>query len=102
MYIANIDKSCPRLGRSLEKSNPELFKQWTNHLVRSKWFERGWKLQELLAPLPEKVQFFSAGGKHLGGLYDLALLISYTTNIDSNIFNPSPSVTESLRAGIYI
>ncbi|KAL7947581.1 hypothetical protein V8C42DRAFT_363918 [Trichoderma barbatum] len=37
---------------------------WEPWFRKSRWFTRGWTLQELLAP--EKVEFFSSEGAHLG------------------------------------
>jgi hypothetical protein len=87
VYMADVDKACPRLGRGLKRSNRKLFEQWADHSIQSEWFERGWTLQELLAPSPEKVQFFGAGGNHLGGLGDLARLVFYAINIDTELFD---------------
>ena len=39
-------------------------KDWQNHFINSKWFTRGWTLQELLAP--KSVEFFSSDGIRLG------------------------------------
>ncbi|KAM7216453.1 Heterokaryon incompatibility protein (HET) domain containing protein [Rhypophila decipiens] len=49
----------------------------------SKWFGRGWTLQELLAPA--KVQFFSRNWTTLGEKSDLAPVLSNITGIDSLI-----------------
>lgn len=46
---------------------------------RSMWFERGWTLQELLAP--ESVEFYSNDGYYLGDKKYLASDISKTTGI---------------------
>ncbi|KAI1079777.1 hypothetical protein F5B20DRAFT_542392 [Whalleya microplaca] len=47
---------------------------------RSKWFTRGWTLQELLAP--DEVFFYSADWKLLGIRYYISQQISAITNID--------------------
>jgi hypothetical protein len=52
-------------------------------IVESRWFTRGWTLQELLAP-PDVV-FFSATWKELGTRDSLAFLISMATKIDINV-----------------
>ena len=46
---------------------------------QSRWFTRGWTLQELLAPL--SVEFFSREGKRLGDKKSLELQIHETTGI---------------------
>ncbi|KAF2690614.1 WD40 repeat-like protein [Lentithecium fluviatile CBS 122367] len=45
-----------------EERSPSL---WVSNFRNSKWFTRGWTLQELLAP--SSVEFFSREGKRLGG-----------------------------------
>ncbi|KAH9893492.1 hypothetical protein C8Q73DRAFT_535123 [Cubamyces lactineus] len=47
---------------------------------RSRWFTRGWTLQELIAP--SEVLFFSRNWSVVGTKYDLADVIEATTNID--------------------
>ncbi|KAG9196073.1 hypothetical protein G6011_01194 [Alternaria panax] len=53
----------------------------TNELAfqKSKWFTRGWTLQELLAP--EHLEFFSAEGKPIGSKSSRVLQISELTRI---------------------
>ncbi|PKS12260.1 hypothetical protein jhhlp_001560 [Lomentospora prolificans] len=52
---------------------------WEDAFRRSKWFTRGWTLQELLAPA--SVQFFSREGLHLGDKGSLEQAIHSITNI---------------------
>ena len=39
---------------------------WESAFRSSRWFTRGWTLQELLAPGPDSVKFFSQEGDYLG------------------------------------
>jgi hypothetical protein len=56
-------------------------------LRASRWFTRGWTLQELIAP--EKVLFFNANREHIGSKRTLRQLISSITGIDVHILqNP--------------
>jgi hypothetical protein len=48
----------------------------------SRWFTRGWTLQELLAPC--SVRFYSAKWDHLGNREDLAQQIADTTRIEND------------------
>ena len=48
----------------------------------SRWFTRGWTLQELLAPC--SVRFYSAKWDHLGNREDLAQQITDTTRIEDD------------------
>ncbi|KAI0816991.1 heterokaryon incompatibility protein-domain-containing protein [Trametes gibbosa] len=50
---------------------------------RSKWFTRGWTLQELLAPL--RVVFLSADWRPLGTLSSLAAVIEEVTGIERGV-----------------
>lgn len=69
----------------------------TNHLyqiprnaafLKSKWFTRGWTLQELLAPA--SVQFFSQEGKRLGDKTSLKRQIHEETGIAIQALQGSP------------
>jgi hypothetical protein len=52
---------------------------WAEAFRRSRWFTRGWTLQELLAPAT--VEFFSKEGKRLGSKISLEKEIHETTKI---------------------
>jgi hypothetical protein len=56
-------------------------------LRKSRWFTRGWTLQELIAPLT--VQFFSSSWLYIGSKKQLETLISEITGIPVNILNQS-------------
>ncbi|PPJ58851.1 hypothetical protein CBER1_09273 [Cercospora berteroae] len=52
---------------------------WATDFRRSRWFERGWTLQELIAPA--SVEFFSRDGSRLGNKISLEGQIRDITNI---------------------
>jgi ABC-type oligopeptide transport system ATPase subunit len=52
---------------------------WESAFRRSRWFKRGWTLQELIAP--DTVEFFSAEGIRLGDKQSLSDLIHQVTGI---------------------
>jgi hypothetical protein len=52
---------------------------WADALRRSRWFTRGWTLQEL--PAPGTVEFFSKEGKRLGSRISLEQEIHKITKI---------------------
>jgi hypothetical protein len=52
---------------------------WESDFRASRWFTRGWTLQELLAPA--SVEFFSWDNKHLGDKTTLRQLVCEITNI---------------------
>jgi hypothetical protein len=74
-YVYLRDVSAPLLGTD-EKVNPPL---WESQFRKSKWFARGWTLQELLAP--SSVEFFSQEGRRLGDKRSLREQIHKVTNI---------------------
>jgi hypothetical protein len=53
--------------------------QWESRFPRSRWFTRGWTLQELLAP--ESVEFFSCEGQFLGNKRNLCQQLNEITSI---------------------
>jgi hypothetical protein len=53
--------------------------EWLPQLKKSRWFTRGWTLQELLAP--RSVEFFSTEGHRLGDKHSLAQHIHNVTGI---------------------
>lgn len=59
-------------------------------LYNSRWFSRGWTLQELLAP--ETVIFFSKNGTRIGEKSSLAMDIACITNIPIEILESSPGL----------
>jgi hypothetical protein len=74
-YVYLPDVSAPLLGTD-GKMNPLL---WESQFRKSKWFTRGWTLQELLAPT--SVEFFSREGRRLGDKRSLREQIHKITNI---------------------
>ncbi|MCJ1477242.1 hypothetical protein MMC13_005913 [Lambiella insularis] len=58
-------------------------RDWESSIASSKWFTRGWTLQELLAP--RRVLFYDREWRLLGDKKDLARHISRTTGIDSSV-----------------
>ena len=55
---------------------------WEAAFRKSRWFTRGWTLQELLAP--SSVDFFSIEGKWLGTKFSLEGMIHETTGVRRN------------------
>lgn len=70
----------------VSSSNPD----WINAFQQSKWFTRGWTLQELVAP--SDVHFYSKEWKFLGTRQGLSKYIAEITSIDPDLLcegNPS-------------
>jgi hypothetical protein len=55
---------------------------WKAAFKKSRWFTRGWTLQELIAPA--YVDFFSSGGDRLGNKLSLEEMVCDITNITRN------------------
>lgn len=65
---------------SEEVTDAQLFQiAWEDAFRRSRWFTRGWTLQELLAPA--SVEFFSKEGKRLGSKISLEREVHEVTQI---------------------
>jgi hypothetical protein len=68
---------------------------WEGGFRRSRWFTRGWTLQELLAP--RVVSFYSRDWTHLGDRYNLKQLIHEITNIPCPALAGAPLDTFSVE-----
>ncbi|KAK7441763.1 hypothetical protein VKT23_016426 [Stygiomarasmius scandens] len=66
--------------------------EWEWDFQRSEWFERGWTLQELLAP--RKVIFFDKHWTRLGTNHDLQDTISWITTIPPEILSGQQSLLD--------
>src|SRR5437764_3323748 len=73
-YVYLSDVSVPSTGGMEVDEN-----FWMGAFRRSRWFTRGWTLQELIAPV--SVDFFSAEGHFLGNKRSLELEITEITGI---------------------
>ncbi|KAF4634885.1 hypothetical protein G7Y89_g3214 [Cudoniella acicularis] len=61
---------------------------WESAFQKSRWFTRGWTLQELIAPV--SVEFFSREGKHLGDKKSLEQQVHEITRIPISALQGSP------------
>ncbi|OAP63059.1 hypothetical protein AYL99_02286 [Fonsecaea erecta] len=76
-----------------KNSQPQ--RTWEADFRRSRWFTRGWTLQELLAP--KTVEFFSRERKWLGDKHTLERLIHETTEIPLTALRGVPLLTFSVE-----
>jgi len=60
---------------------------WKSAFRESRWFTRGWTLQELLAP--KSVEFFSRDGERLGDKISLGQEVREITGIPTDAQNGS-------------
>jgi hypothetical protein len=63
----------------------------TEQLRKSRWFTRGWTLQELIAP--EKVIFFDANWKYIGPKKLMQHTIASITGIDKMVLDSPSNIT---------
>lgn len=68
---------------------------WEEDFRKSRWFTRGWTLQELLAP--RLVDFFSLERKRLGSKLSLESIIREITGIANNALRGNPLSEFSIR-----
>ncbi|RDW71054.1 vegetative incompatibility protein HET-E-1 [Coleophoma cylindrospora] len=83
-YVYLSDVCIPPLGINAE-SNPQA---WDSEFWQSRWFTRGWTLQELLAP--RSVEFFSPEGLRLGDKSELKQHIQGITSIPTAALEGAP------------
>lgn len=74
-YVYMSDVSRPALGTDGQDNQLS----WESAFRKSRWFTRGWTLQELIAP--KSVEFFSKEGEYLGNKESLAQIICEITGI---------------------
>ena len=82
VYLADVSTSCDDADVQEKQST------WEAAFLDSKWFTRGWTLQELIAPT--KVDFFSKEGKRLGDKKSLEKLIYEITRIPIQALRGNP------------
>ncbi|KAJ4301787.1 hypothetical protein N0V90_003881 [Kalmusia sp. IMI 367209] len=89
---------------SSQRSNESSFQQpnesssqqtWRRAFSQSRWFTRGWTLQELIAPA--SVEFFSVEGERLGDKYSLVQEISAITGIPIQALQGRPLNSFSVK-----
>ncbi|KAF2825833.1 WD40 repeat-like protein [Ophiobolus disseminans] len=68
---------------------------WQSAFEESRWFTRGWTLQELVAP--QIVEFFSAEGTRLGDKDSLEKIIQAMTGIDAHALQGYPLTHFSVK-----
>ena len=94
VYLSDVPTTSFTSNRTKKSTKP-----WESDFRKSRWFTRGWTLQELLAPT--SVEFFSQEGKRLGDKSSLGQEIHEITNISYSALQGDPlsqfSVEERLR-----
>ncbi|KAI9763279.1 MAG: hypothetical protein M1839_006522, partial [Geoglossum umbratile] len=81
VYLSDVSA-----GGSIE--NDEFARRWKTEFKKSRWFTRGWTLQELIAPV--SVEFFSVEGERLGDKKSLEQTLYEITGIATQGLRGSP------------
>ncbi|SMQ53070.1 unnamed protein product [Zymoseptoria tritici ST99CH_3D7] len=82
VYLSDVSAPSDNTGR------PAKVSLWAQQFRQSRWFTRGWTLQELLAPLV--VEFFDVEGVRLGDKTSLEQLIHEITGIEPGALRNEP------------
>ncbi|KAI3324047.1 vegetative incompatibility protein HET-E-1 [Xylariaceae sp. AK1471] len=83
VYLSDVHK-----GEKGGGVDEPLRSTWKSAFRSSRWFTRGWTLQELIAP--SSVEFFSADGERLGDKRSLEILVHDITGVAVNALRGSP------------
>ena len=92
VYLSDVSAS------SSDETNQSSGFIWESAFRKSRWFTRGWTLQELIAPV--SVEFFSGEGRRLGDKKSLAQQVYEITGIPINALQGSPLSHFSVSARI--
>ncbi|KAF2994257.1 hypothetical protein E8E13_001704 [Curvularia kusanoi] len=92
-YVFLADVSVTSKAEASQRSD------WEKAFRKSEWFNRGWTLQELIAPV--SVEFYSLEGMHLGSRQSLGQLIHDITDLPIAVLRNCPleqfSTTDRIR-----
>jgi hypothetical protein len=81
VYLSDVSTSSPTNSTPAQQ-------HWNRAFQQSRWFTRGWTLQELVAPV--SVEFFSAKGERLGNKNSLVQELHNITGISVEALQGSP------------
>ena len=89
VYLSDVSSSKRR------KHDPSAALRWEEQFEQSRWFRRGWTLQELIAP--STVEFFSQDGRRLGSKRSLEQKIHHVTGIAIEALRGQPLRTFTVQ-----
>lgn len=90
VHLADVSESCPHLSDATS-FHPSILR-WMTELEDSRWFTRGWTLQELIAP--SQLYFFGQSWNYIGSLPDLIQWVSRITNIQTDVLDGSRPLSD--------
>ncbi|USP80990.1 hypothetical protein yc1106_08264 [Curvularia clavata] len=99
VFLSDVSASTSTSTLTSTATESVLCRDWDVPLRRSKWFTRGWTLQELIAPA--SVEFFSCEGQRIGDKTSLGQLLHSITGIPLAALRNCPldqfSISERMR-----
>ncbi|KXL47497.1 hypothetical protein M433DRAFT_152814 [Acidomyces richmondensis BFW] len=90
VFLEDVPGNCPRLAGE-DLAFPAALR-WIETFEESRWFNRGWTLQELIAP--DRVQFFGNRWNFIGSLADLIGRVTEITGIPRAILDHTRPINE--------
>ncbi|KAK1520490.1 HET domain-containing protein [Colletotrichum costaricense] len=98
-YLEDLDFEDTSLPESSGDGISSQQRRWRSELARSRWFTRGWTLQELLAP--RRMYFFDKSWRILGSRQDFAPEISNITGIRNEYISGAKSVLDASISEVF-
>jgi hypothetical protein len=86
-YLHDVEASdyelCQRISTNLDLTSDQEEKIRQTQFAKSRWWRRGWTLQELIAP--DELVFYDRAFRRIGSKQDLVRVVSLVSSIDENI-----------------
>jgi len=81
--VADDHGGVEHIANSFDLPEEAVLESLESQSAKSRWWTRGWTLQELIAP--RDLEFYSAGFKHIGSKRNLLRIINVISGIDEEI-----------------
>ncbi|KAF4451313.1 HET-domain-containing protein [Fusarium austroafricanum] len=85
-YLSDVPEHSPTLTdirNDRQLTEPEMTEILRSDFARSRWFTRGWTLQELIAP--QEVKFYNTDWQFIGAKQSLSGILSQITAIEEDV-----------------
>lgn len=90
-YLEDVPGNCPPLSDNDDFVHPRHL-QFIDAFEDSRWFTRGWTLQELIAP--RELYFFGKAWNYIGSREDLMRRVSGITGIQTDVLDQSKPLAD--------